>query len=396
MQKKLRSITLFYQGLAQTRPFGKGIPATLQTLERLGYIQIDTLSVVERAHHHTLWTRIPDYHPDHLRKLVRDREVFEYWFHAASYLPMRDYRFALPKMAAIKRGELSHFARTEPKTARYVYDRIRSEGPLKVRDFEAATKQKKESWWNSSATKYSLEKLFMQGDLMIADRDGMQKIFDLTERVLPSDTDTTEPSLIEFAEHLIDHALNAYGFTTARQILHLRIGADLRGAVQEVLRQKIETGSVQEHTLRDMPVMYAAPDAFDTSVSISGSKVRLLSPFDNAIIHRDRIEALFDFSYRLECYTPKAKRRFGYFCLPILYKDALVGSVDCKAHRAEKCFELIHLHLENQSIDMDRFIPNFIKAVRSFSKFNGCDSIRISRVSPAKLAAPLRRELKRV
>ena len=205
MHQKLRLIALQHQGLTKVRPFGRGPEATQRVLEHLGYIQIDTLAVVERAHHHTLWTRIPDYQPDYLRQLVQERSAFEYWFHAASYLPMSDYRFVLLQMSAVRRGKAAFCPKAEPKYMRHVLERIRSEGPLKARDFESA-KKGSGKWWNWKPAKQALERLFFQGDLMITDRVGMEKVYDLTQRVLPDGTNTNEPSLLEFSEYLVNVA----------------------------------------------------------------------------------------------------------------------------------------------------------------------------------------------
>ncbi len=171
MEKKLtpehlKRLTLDSQGLTQNTPFGTGKTAVLNALEHLGYIQIDTLSIVERAHHHTLWTRIPDFKADNLEELVEDRKVFEYWFHAASYLPMQDFRYVLPQMLMIKRGE-SRYYNADPKVMKYVVDTIRNEGPKRARDFENES-HKAGSWWNWKPAKLALERLFMQGDLMIS------------------------------------------------------------------------------------------------------------------------------------------------------------------------------------------------------------------------------------
>ncbi|NOX99833.1 MAG: winged helix-turn-helix domain-containing protein, partial [Verrucomicrobia bacterium] len=241
MLQQLRLIALFHQGLTTARPFGKGSQATQSVLERLGYIQIDTLSVIERAHHHTLWTRIPDYQADHLHQLVRERHAFEYWSHAASYLPMRDYRFTLPQMASIKRGESPYYSDVDAKYMRHASARIRSDGPLKARDFKSSA-SKNGKWWNWKPAKRALEKLFMQGDLMITRRDGMEKVYDLTERVLPAGTNTREPSLVEFSEYLLNTSLSAHGFTTLKQLTHLRTGHKLRKALNTVFQQRIEAG----------------------------------------------------------------------------------------------------------------------------------------------------------
>lgn len=390
MIQRLRLIALSQQGLTTARPFGKGRQATQRALQRLGYIQIDTLSVIERAHHHTLWTRIPDYQPDYLNRLVEDRCAFEYWSHAASYLPMCDYRFALPQMASIKRGDSPYYADVDEKYMRHVSARIRNDGPLKARQFESST-TKNGKWWNWKPAKRALEKLFMQGDLMISRRDGMEKVYDLRERVLPDDINTREPSLIEFSEYLLNTSLSAHGFTTLKQLTHLRTGGALRKALNTVLQQKITTGSISEYAIDGMPPVYAAPDIFDLKIKRPASNVRLLSPFDNAIIHRDRMQQLFTFDYRLECYTPKGKRQFGYFCLPILYQDKLIGRVDCKTHRKTGHFEIIHLHLESKTIDLDHFMIHFAKTVHRFATFNHCHLIRVSNVTPKKLVSSVKR-----
>ena len=392
MLQKLRLITLQQQGLTKVRPFGKGLQATRHVLEHLGYIQIDTLSVVERAHHHTIWSRVPDYQPDYLRQLVQERSAFEYWFHAASYLPMSDYRFVLPQMSAVRRGQLSYGPKAEPKYMRHVLERIQVDGPLKARDFESA-KKGNGKWWNWKPAKSALEKLFFQGDLMITDRVGMEKVYDLTERVLPDKVNTSEPSLLEFAEYLVELSLRANGFTTFKQLTHLRQGDKLRKALKKILRQKIEQGDLVEQAIEAMPPVYITPDALETKVNKPSSNIRILSPFDNAIIHRDRVQHLFDFDYKLECYTPKSKRKFGYFCLPILYKDRLVGRADCKAQRKTGNFELLHLHLEHAKIDMEHFIPAFSKLVYRFAKFNNCQSISVISVSPKKLKALFKKAL---
>jgi uncharacterized protein len=389
--QQLQRVTLESQGLLQTSPFGKGKKAVLNALEHLGYLQIDTLSIVERAHHHTLWTRIPDYKTEHLKELVKERKVFEYWFHAASYLPMKDFRYVLPQMFDVKRNG-SRYYTADPKVMQYVMDTIRAEGPKNARDFESESK-KAGSWWNWKPTKLALERLFMQGDLMICERNGMQKTYEITERVLPTHIDTTAPSPIEFAEYLVNTYLRAYGFTTVKQITHLKTGETLRKNVNEVLGSMLREGTIQKVNSEGMPPVFIQSDLADKAVRKSSSNIRLLSPFDNSIIHRDRIKQFFDFDFRLECYTPKEKRQYGYFCLPILFGDTFIGRVDCKAHRKEKQFEIIHLHIENQNIDIELWIEPFVESIRRFTTFNGCQSLKLTKVSPSKLTDVLKRVL---
>ncbi|MDR2283192.1 MAG: winged helix DNA-binding domain-containing protein, partial [Sphingobacterium sp.] len=329
--EELQSITLERQGLCSNSPFGNGKDAVCQALERLGYLQIDTLSVVERAHHHTLWTRIPYYQANYLDDLVQERQIFEYWFHAASYLPIRDFRFAQPQMLEVRDND-SHYYKADSTIMQYIIDTIRAEGPKRARDFENQAK-KTGSWWDWKPTKIALERLFLQGDLMIAGREGMQKTYDLPERVLPVAIDLTVPSPKEYASYLVKTYLNAYGWTTLKQITHLKTGEAIRKDVKEVLSIMHEEGMIEAIDIKGYPTVFLQHDLLEAKVGESSPKVRLLSPFDNAIIHRDRVKQFFDFDYRIECYTPKEKRQYGYFCLPILFGNTFIGRVDCKAHR---------------------------------------------------------------
>lgn len=388
---QLQQITLSSQGLLQKVPFGKGKKAVINALEHLGYLQIDTLSIVERAHHHTLWTRILDYKTEYLDELVKERKIFEYWFHAASYLPLKDFRFALPQMFDVKQNK-SHYYNAEPKVMQYVMDTIRAEGPKKVRDFENETKRPG-SWWNWKPAKIALERLFMQGDLMICERSGMQKTYDITERVLPENIDLTVPNPIEYAEYLVKTYLRAYGFTTIKQITHLKTGETLRKKVNEVLNSMLSENSVQKINIDGLSTIYIQNDLIEKALKKYDSKIRLLSPFDNAVIHRERIKQLFGFDYRIECYIPKEKRQYGYFCLPILLGNKFIGRVDCKAHRKEKEFEIIHLHIEDQNREMELWLKSFTETMKQFATFNGCESIKLTEVSPSKFTNVLKKAI---
>lgn len=386
---KLRFLTLYSQGLTKSYPFGKGKNAVLNALENLGYLQIDTLAVVERAHHHTLWTRIPDYKTEYLDELVKEGQIFEYWFHAASYLPMNDFRFAMPQMISIKESE-NHYYKADPKVVKYVLDNIRSEGPKKARDFEQETK-KSGTWWNLKSSKMALERLFFQGDLMICGRNGMEKIYDLTERVLPKSINTNMPTKLEFVEYLVKTYLKAYGFTTLKQITYLKTDKLLNKNVIEVLQSMIQNGSVQQINIENFPTIFVKTDLIENSFKNDISNIRILSPFDNSIIHRERIKQFFNFDFRLECYVPKEKRKYGYFCLPILFGDTFIGRVDCKAHRKEKEFEIINLHIEEININPELWIKPFIEEIKKFAAFNNCEKLKLTKVSPSKFTNILKK-----
>lgn len=378
----LQRLTLKSQGLTQKSPFGTGKNAVLKTLEHLGYLQIDTLSIVERAHHHTLWTRVKDYKTSYLEELMAERKVFEYWFHAASFIPMKDFRFVLPQMINIKQSD-AHYYNADLKIMNYVYDKIRAEGPKRARDFENETK-KNGNWWNFKPTKVALERLFMQGDLMICERNGMQKSYDIAERVLPKAIDLIIPTPTEFAEYLVKTHLRAYGITTFKQITYLRTGALIKKNVQEVLKSLIREEKIQQIEVDGFPLMYAYHDLAENIFTKPQTSIQILSPFDNSIIHRERIKNLFKFDFRLECYLPKERRKYGYFCLPLLFGNTFIGRFDCKAHRNIKKLEIIHLHIENTNINLEFWLHHFIKSLKDFAIFNGCETTILTKVSPLK------------
>ena len=385
LQKKLRRIALERQGLLKNNHFGRGKQACLRAIEHIGYVQIDTISVVERAHHHVLWSRVSNYQPAHLDALLRERHLFEYWSHAAAWLPMRDYRFALPRMNS-KNGERNWFAASDKKLVRYILDRIRAEGPLRARDFEDTRKGKKE-WWDWKPAKRALEQLFMQGSLMTSHREGFQKVYDLRERVLPAWVDTREPSIEEFAAYLIDSNLRAHGFASEKSMRYLRKGKQLASAISEQLLARVDAGQLQSLTIEDKS-FFIEPQVLENSSSRSSTTLRILSPFDNSVIQRERGRQVFNYDYQIECYVPEARRKFGYFCLPLLYRDSLVGRIDCKAHRKQKLLEIKSVHLE-KPVDAN-FSDAFLKALEKFTRFNQCeeyrlpDSFRIQALAPGR------------
>ena len=368
---KLRRINLDRQGLLQTEPFGRGKGATLRAVERLGYVQIDTISVVERAHHHVLWSRVPNYRPRFLEALMRERKLFEYWSHAAAWLPMAEYRFALPRMRKTN-GERDWFDDSNRKLQREILGRIEIEGPLRARDF-VDPDHRSDGWWEWKPAKQALEQLFMQGELMVSGRDGFQKVYDLPERVIPDWVDTREPGVDEFAAHLVEATLRAHGFASQVSMTYLRKGQALRRAVARELEARIEEGALLCIDCGGGSEIYIDPELLESRAPRSSARVRILSPFDNSIIQRQRGREIFGFDYQIECYLPEGKREFGYFCLPLLYRDRFVGRIDCKAHRKHGLLEIKSRHIEKR-VD-DGFDAAFAEALRAFAQFNGCDRV---------------------
>lgn len=371
MTDYLRRITLKNQGLNQNSLFSAGLTGTQQAIEQLGYVQIDTISVIERAHHHILWNRVPDYQLEHLNTLVAKQQIFEYWFHAAAYLSMRDYRFALPQMHAVRDQEFRYFKNGDTKLMQEILARMRSDGKLRLRDIDPEHKISKGQWWNSGAGRRSLQQLFMQGEIMICERNGMEKTYDLTENCLPNQINLSIPNLQEYAEYLFETTRRAHGVFTWKQLIHLKTGKKIRDAMQEILNANLDAKNIEAVKLENGQILYVDPELFNEQ-SPAQPALKLLSPFDNLVIHRERLSHLFNFDYRIECYVPKDKRIFGYFCLPILYKEQIVGLIDCKAHRAQQTLEVVSLHIQNTEIDREQFLLELKSELLSFAKFNAC------------------------
>ncbi|TDM66427.1 hypothetical protein C5B72_02610 [Acinetobacter sp. KU 011TH] len=373
MTSYLKQLTLFNQGLAKTSRFAKGVDGTLQAIEHLGYVQLDTISVVERAHHHILWSRVADYELSHLNSLVGERQIFEYWYHAASYLPMKDYRYALPAMMSVRNGESRYFNRGDQHLMNEILARVRAEGKIRLRDIDKNNKKSLGNWWNTGPGRRAFEQLYMQGDLMICERNGMEKVYELTERCLPENIDLSMPTLYEYAQYLFNNTLRAHGAFTWKQLVHLK-KKDLKETMRVVLKEQIDAGVVSAIKLEKGQTLYVDAAALEQKVSTDFG-LKILSPFDNSLIHRDRLASLFEFDYRIECYVPAAKRVYGYFCLPILYQDELVGRVDCKAHRSIKELEVISLHLEKTVKNKELFFFELEQELKRFAAFNQCSTI---------------------
>jgi len=384
MMSQWRRLALSKQGLASQQQFGADLSGTRSAIKHLGYVQIDTLSVVERAHHHVLWNRVAGYDPLHLNQLIADQHIFEYWYHAASYLPMCDYRYALPRMTSIRNGENRYYTNVDEHLMNEILARVSAEGALRMRDLDKGNKRKGDTWWNQGPGRRALDKLFMQGDLMVCERNGMEKAYDLAERCLPEGIDLSVPTLNEYAAYLFDTTLRAHGVVTWKQLLHLKTGKPLRDAMRAVLDERIETGLVSTLANADAPTAYVDIKALEQAPTINDGAVKVLSPFDNAVIHRDRLSALFGFDYRIECYVSAPKRVFGYFCLPILYGDKFVGRIDCKAHRADQRFEILSLNLEDGTLDRDQFFPALSDELQRFADFNKCPLLDASVIDAAR------------
>lgn len=390
-----RRLALHRQGLDGGWEPPAGKEGIAQTIERLGYVQIDTISVVERAHHHTLWARCPDYEAQMLHQLqAEDRRIFEWWAPAMSYVPMGDYRFYAVRMDGQRSWHRKWYAENVELVAQ-VLERVREEGPLGSADFKPPDDFKRGTWWSWKPSKRALEALFDMGEVMVTERRNFQRIYDLTERVLPPDVDTTRPTPNELARFEARRTLGNQGFAAEGQVRWGRWGKE---AVPDgIVNELVDAGEVtpfQIEGLEDQS-FYALTSALEavTEAPAEPQAVHILSPFDNLVINRGWLERYFDFAYTLEAYTPAAKRKYGYFSLPILWGEQIVGRMDAKADRKPQTLIIRNLVFEPDVDDDQALFVSLAAKLWAFAAFNGCERFTVEQVTPALYKAPLERAL---
>jgi uncharacterized protein len=334
-----RRIWLRAQRLDSSVPFGEGPQAVAAAVEHLGYVQIDTINVIERSHHHILWSRIPAYRRADLRQAQSvDKSVFEYWTHALSYVPSKDLRFFMPAMKLHRREGHRWFGSVTPADTRKVLRLVRRDGALTIRDIDDDVLTEKEHLWASrKPSKRALQLAFYTGVLTISERTGMLKTYDLMARHFGWDTALNSPpkpaSPREATAYLLDRALRSQGLVSLDSICHL--DAPSKAAIRRLIEARVRSGELvpvalegagkQEHWARAETLEKVGVEASEL--------VHILSPFDPLVIQRKRTELFFGYGHRFEAYVPKEKRLFGYFALPVLVGDDIVAAIDLKTDR---------------------------------------------------------------
>lgn len=330
-----RRLWLRAQRLDVREPFGHGAEATLAAVEHLGYVQIDTINVVERCHHHILWTRIPSYRRQDLhRAQTVDKTVFEYWTHALSYVPTRDYRFFVPEMRRRRDATGGWFGSVTPQDLRKVLTLIRRDGPLSIRDIDDdVLVEKHHAWASRKPSKRALQLAFYAGTLTVSARSGMLKTYELTDRHFGWDRRPRGASEGQVVEYLLDRALRSQGVVSLDSACHL--DAKRKPAVRELIERRVRQRRLVAVAIEGLEraAHWASPDALEDIRDGEGELTHILSPFDPLVIQRKRLRLFFDYEHRFEAYVPREKRLFGYFALPVLAGDRIVAALDLKTDR---------------------------------------------------------------
>ena len=333
-----KAIWLRAQRLDCEAPFGEGPIATAAAIEHLGYVQIDTIHVIERCHHHILWNRIPAYRRADLHQAQSiDKSVFEYWTHALSYVPAKDFRFFIPAMKLHRREGHKWFNEVGSVDLSKVMRLLKKDGALTIRDIDDdVLVDKKHPWASRKPSKRALQLAFYEGRVTISERNGMLKTYELMDRHFGWDRLPKSASSSEISRYLLDRGLRAQGVVSLDSICHLDAPSkkEIRRLIEARVRRNelvpvaLQGAGKQEH--------WARPETLETASDDPVERVHILSPFDPLIIQRKRTNLIFGYEHFFEAYLPKKKRRYGYFALPVLVGDEIVAAIDLKTDRQNR------------------------------------------------------------
>lgn len=321
------------------------------------------------------WPRIPDYQTDWLALLCQDGSIFEYLTSDAGYLPMRDFRFSLPVKKAFK-SQRKPLTGPEIKLMKEILDRVRRTEAVTVGDFENDRTQPSTGWWDWRPAKIALERLYLDGELMIQRAKNFQKVYVLPANTIPKDTDQTMPSDKEYARFVIRRALAALGIAYAKEIAwrtrHLK-----GNLVKQELEEMVQNGEVSLVSVEELKGPLYMLSGEKTDVELSG-EVFILSPFDILNVFRHRLKDFFDFDYQIECFVPAPKRQYGYFSLPVLAADKFIARMDSKADRKRKILTVHNLHFEAFDLP-EATVDKLAGALRAFARLNQCQQIEFKK-----------------
>jgi uncharacterized protein YcaQ len=386
---EVRKIILFAAGLSKRAQFGRGKEGVYKTIDHLGFVQVDTNYVVERAHHHQLWSRVPDYKTEWLDDLQSESRIYEFWTRDSGFMPMHEFRFSYP----VKNSWTEHHkvTPTDQAVMRKVLDRISREGPMKASDFENDRVTKSKGWWDWRPSKLALERLHLRGQIVNTRTKNFHKLYDLTDNVIPSSIDRTVPTSEEYARHIIRRTLGSLGVAYLNEIAWS--GRLVKGnLIKAEIKKMNEEGEVTLVEIDGLKgPIYALTKYLDKKINVTG-ELFILSPFDILNVFRRRLRDFFDFDYQIECFVPAPKRKYGYFSLPILAGDTFIARMDSKAERKEKVLTVYNLHFEDVRLTKD-VISKLAAALKAFANFNQCTSIRIEKCNDKKALKQIRSDV---
>jgi uncharacterized protein YcaQ len=395
-----RALLLAAQGLMDCPAKSAQKENVLSAIRRMGLLQIDTISVVARSPYLVLWSRLGAYEPCWLDELLAEGALFEYWAHAVCFLPIEHYGVYRRSMLEYAAGD-GFLRKEDPKEAEaldQVLAHIREHGAARSAHFTHPDR-KAGAWWNWKPEKVALEHLYFGGRLMIARREGFQRVYDLQERVLPDWDDVQTPTREAGSRELALLAVKALGVATApwvvtyfKSYLHKKGGGAYIAALLKELACEGHLVRVEVEDWRTPA--YVHPDHLPLAAQAAEGallpmRTTFLSPFDPVVSNRARARTLFGFDYLIETYTPAPKRVYGYFSLPILHRNALIGRLDAKAHRKQGLFEVKAIHLEKNVPLTEEIVKDVAAALRECAEWHKTPEVVVRHSDPTELALSL-------
>ena len=337
-KSQARRIWLRAQRLDTPAPFGNGPAATPAAVRHLGYVQIDTIHVIERCHHHILFTRIPQYRREHLHRAQSlDKTIFEYWTHALAYLPVEDMRYYVREMRQYWRRRSVWFTNVKDNDVRRVLTRIRRHGALTIRDIDDdVLVEKDHAWASRKPSKRALQFAFYKGLVTVSQRAGMLKTYELMGRHFGWQRLPPAATSGQTTEFLVDRALRSQGVVSLESICYLN--ASGKPAVRRVIDRRVRRKELVPVILEGAGKWqhWVRPETLEQHLPGADEPVHILSPFDPLISQRKRLRLFFEYEHRFEAYVPKAKRVFGYFACPVLVGEEIVAAIDLKTDREQQ------------------------------------------------------------
>ena len=388
----VRGLMIAAQGL-HDRPQPRATKKAVRSIIRqMHVLQIDTIHVIARSPYLVLWSRLGDYNPRWLDDLLAEGALFEYWSHAACFLPIEDYPLYRPLYDSWLGGRARKWLDENSALAETVLNHIRVNGETRSSDFERTDGQKTD-WFNWKDEKIALEYLFYAGELMVRKRHNFQRIYDLRERVIAEVEELPDVSPADAHDQFVLNTIQALGVTKAEWIAdYFRLSkTDTRAALKRLAQQdRLMPVEVEGW---DVPGYIHPESRKHAEAAAKGnvprSKTTFLSPFDPLVWDRTRALELFNFDYKIEVYTPASKRKYGYFTLPILYNNALIGRIDPKAHRKEGIFEVKRLHLEPGVVVDDALVAEIRSALRACATWHKTPQVVVRYATEPGLAERL-------
>jgi hypothetical protein len=391
--RQARAIALRAQGFGDGELARRCRRDPAAMLDRLGALQLDSVSVVVRPQDVVPFSRTGSYDVAAMYHAVYEqRRGFEYWGHEASWLPMAEYRYFLPRMQRFRETDWWQRRMEEfGKVAGEVLERIRTDGPVVSSDFEDTRPKERAAgglgtlglggnWWDRKPAKRALEILFASGELMCSRRTpSFARVYDLPERVRPAGLDTTDPGEPAAVRHLMRRAVEAMGIATAPEAArYFVLHRHEVGAWRPALADLLASGDVVEvHVEGWKAPRLAVPAALEGPLRVPVHRPTFISPFDNLIWERDRTERLFGFRYRIEIYTPAQKREYGYYVLPLLARGQLVGRADFKLERKAGILRALSLYLEGAEPE------EAAAALRDLAGHSGAEEVSVEQCEPS-------------